>query len=273
VEGKSDREVRIQYMLPGQLLEEREKLPLIFLPLAPLEWHGPHLAVGIDPLNAENTAIALAQKIGGVTLPTLFMGTERERPPEMLKSLGFQEDDYIVGMDFPTAKGIYNSFYFPEEIFALTVRAHIEQCLGHSYKYVFIVNGHGAVNHNQVLKRLAIEFNNRLNDAKVGFSISFPRADLARGLASHAGKDETSLMMYYNRASVDLTRLPPLGGKLRYQDYSVVDDGGFTGCPGPGFTVCDECDPRTATVEFGERLFEKIVKDLTEQVNDAFDFK
>jgi creatinine amidohydrolase len=143
-------------MLPGQLLEEREKLPLIFLPLAPLEWHGPHLAVGIDPLNAENTAIALARKIGGVALPTLFMGTERERPPEMLKSLGFQKDDYIVGMDFPTAKGIYNSFYFPEEIFALTVRAHIEQCLGHGYKYVFIVNGHGAVNHNQVLKRLAL---------------------------------------------------------------------------------------------------------------------
>ncbi|MBA7497819.1 hypothetical protein ES704_00551 [subsurface metagenome] len=40
-------------MLPHKLHEELEKLPLIFIPLAPLEWHGLHLAIGTDPINAE----------------------------------------------------------------------------------------------------------------------------------------------------------------------------------------------------------------------------
>ncbi len=67
---KSKKEVRIQYMLPHQIQEEFNKLPLIFLPLATLEWHGPHLVMGVDPINAEFVALALAKEIGGVVLPT-----------------------------------------------------------------------------------------------------------------------------------------------------------------------------------------------------------
>ena len=37
---------------PAQLREEMARSPLVFLPVAPLEYHGPHLPVGMDPLNA-----------------------------------------------------------------------------------------------------------------------------------------------------------------------------------------------------------------------------
>ncbi len=56
---KKDREFRVQFMLPGALNEELKRLPLIFLPLATLEWHGPHMVVGVDPLNAERSALPL----------------------------------------------------------------------------------------------------------------------------------------------------------------------------------------------------------------------
>jgi len=83
-----DKEVRMQHMLPHQLHKALKKLPLIFIPLAPLEWHGLHLAIGTDFVNAEHVAQELAKRIGGVVLPTLCMGTERERDPKILEDLG-----------------------------------------------------------------------------------------------------------------------------------------------------------------------------------------
>ena len=263
----------MQYLLPHQLHAEQKKLSLIYLPLAPLEWHGPHLVLGTDPINAEKSALALAERTGGVVLPTLYMGTERERPPEMLESLGFKKDEYVVGMDFPKAKGLFKSFYFTEELFAMVLREHIEQCINHGYKYVFIVNGHGAVNHNEVLKRLCMEFSNKYEGIKVAYSISFPEKALAAGLCSHAGIDETSLLMFYDESFADLGKLPNRSQKLKYTDYSVVDSGGFEGKPGKGHTVSDNMDPRKANPETGEKMFNDIIEDLHKKVKDTFSLK
>jgi len=113
-----EREVRVQFLRPGQIVAEKEKGSIVFLPLGPLEWHAPHLPLGTDPLNAQEASLRVAHKIGGVVLPTLFLGTERERSPEMLKSIGFKGDEYIVGMAFP--ENTIPSFYVPEEILAVT---------------------------------------------------------------------------------------------------------------------------------------------------------
>ena len=270
---KCTKERRVQYMFSHELREELKKLPLIFLPLAPLEWHGPHLVMGVDPINAEKTAIAVAERTGGVVLPTLYMGTERERSPEMLESLGFDKSEYVVGMDFPEAKGLFKSFYFTEELFAMVVREHIEQCIYHGYKKIFIVNGHGAVNHNEVLKRLCKEFSNKYDEIKVAYSISFPDKVLSGGLCSHAGLDETSLMMFYDELFADVGKLPNRNLKLKYTDYSIVDSGGFEGRPGKGHTVSDNMDPRNANAEIGEKLFKEIVADVHKRVKKSFNLK
>ena len=73
------RETRLQWLRPDEILAERQRCPVIYLPLGPLEWHGPHLPFGTDPLQAEHTALLLAEKLGGVVHPTLYIGTERER--------------------------------------------------------------------------------------------------------------------------------------------------------------------------------------------------
>lgn len=267
------REIRVQYLLPHQLRAEQKKLPLIYLPLAPLEWHGPHLAVGTDPINTERCALAVAERTGGVVLPTLYMGTERERPPAMLESLGFKKDEYVVGMDFPKAKNLFKSFYCPEELFALVVRNHIEQCIEHGYKYIFIMNGHGGVNHNEVLDRLCKEFNGRYRDIKTAFALTFPDKALAGGSCSHAGIDETSLMMFYDESLVDVGKLPPGNVKLKYADYSIVDSGGFTGNPGKGYTVSENMDPRNASAKIGEEIFNETVEDMHKKICKAFNLK
>jgi len=268
------REVRVQYMRPVQLQEESRKLPLIFLPLATLEWHGPHMVLGVDAINAEITARELARRVGGVVLPTLYLGTERERSTDVLESLGFDKDTYIVGMDHPTIKGLYQSFYFPEEVFAITLRFYIDQCIKHGYKYVYIVNGHGAINHNEVINRLCIEFTNETDGVKVDFAISFPKDLVEKGSIAHAGMEETSLMMYFNREWVDLNQLPPKDSKLKYADFAIVDSGGFSGNPGPDHSVPAAYDPRlVSSSEMGERLFEQTIADLQAHITRTFGIK
>ena len=35
--NKNDREIRFELLRPGQLIQERERCPLIFVPIAPLD--------------------------------------------------------------------------------------------------------------------------------------------------------------------------------------------------------------------------------------------
>jgi creatinine amidohydrolase len=268
--GNSEREVRVQFMLPWQLQQELEKLPLVFLPVGPLEWHGSHMAVGMDPINAENVALALARKVGGVVLPTLYAGTERERDPETLKSLGFKGNEYVVGMDFPTIKNLYKSFYFTEELFALIVRGYIEACIEHGYRFIYIVNGHGAVNHNAVLRRLSAEFSNSHDGVQVTAITTFPEELQRIGALGHASAHETSLLMHYHPDGIDVKRLPPTDIKLKYSEHAIVNNGGFCGRPGPGYTLPEADDPRiSSSAEKGKRLYEQIVEELAEKVRKS----
>ena len=60
------RTVRFELLRPGELLEEMKRFSVAYLPVGPLEWHGPHMPFGTDPLDAQAVALGIAEKIGGV---------------------------------------------------------------------------------------------------------------------------------------------------------------------------------------------------------------
>jgi creatinine amidohydrolase/Fe(II)-dependent formamide hydrolase-like protein len=247
-------------MRPGQLQARRAECPLILFPLAPLEYHGPHLPLGTDPISATYIAHACCKKLRrGVVRPTMFLGTERERDPDTLESLGFPRNEYIVGMDFPSRQ--WNSHYLPEEVFALVVAAEVRCLIAQGYKTVLIVNGHGAVNHNAVLRRLCIELSHT-TPAQVDYSVSFPDEALAAGAVGHADFIETSQLMYYRAALVDVGALPPRDVPLKYQDFSIVDGPGFTPAAKPDREVPRDSDPRYANAQAGREYFEKAVAEI-----------
>lgn len=260
---RSGFETRYEWLRPGQLIGRKEQCPLVLVPLGPLEYHGPHLPLGTDPLSAGFVAHECCRRLGkGVVLPTMFVGTERERDPDMLESLGFKRDDYVVGMDFPSR--LWNSHYLPEEVFALIVATEIRCLISQGYRYIFIVNGHGAFNHNAVLKRLCIELSNT-TAAQVDFAIGFPEKAAASGAIGHADIAETSLIMHYSREAVDLETLPPRDVPLRYTDYSVVDGQGFIASQ-PDRRVPEEFDPRDAVPQIGKLHFETTVSELCAKI-------
>jgi creatinine amidohydrolase len=50
------RTVRFELLRPDEILAERGRCPVVYQPIGPLEWHGPHLPMGTDPLHAEAVA-------------------------------------------------------------------------------------------------------------------------------------------------------------------------------------------------------------------------
>ncbi len=255
-------ECRVAYMRPGEIIQRLHEVPVVFLPVGPLEWHGPHLPLGVDPINAEEVALNVCREVGGVVWPTLFWGTERERSPEVLEHLGLDPKSYVVGMDFPGNK--LPSAYCPEEVFGLIMRETFVQAARFGAKIVFVINGHGAVNHQAVLHRLAEEFT-RTGKLMVHVRMAMPQRIIAEGAISHAGGDETSLMMRITPESVDLRELPQPSVPLHYADFAIVDGKGFDGNGPPDH--CVEDDPRkTATAERGAMLLTLTVREVVVEV-------
>jgi creatinine amidohydrolase len=251
---------------PGQAVAERDRVPLAILPLGPLEWHGPHLPLGVDALNAETVALRVAQEVGGVVLPTLYVGTERERSREMLQSIGFGPEDYVVGMDFPA--NAMPSYYYPEEVLAIVVRATLDLLRRQGYRLVVLMNGHAAENHLNTLQRLVIEYN---HNTPLRVMLLVPIPGFTRGDTwsyAHATAGETAVMLAAAGETVDLSLLPT-DGPLRNVDHAIVDDQSFRGHPTPDFTVRADDDPRSATAEAGARRLHECVAELAAAVREA----
>jgi creatinine amidohydrolase len=261
------RTVRFELLRPDEILAERGRCPVVYQPIGPLEWHGPHLPMGTDPLHAEAVARRAAEIGGGVVMPTLFWGTERERRPAMLRQIGFESGEWIVGMDFPA--NTVQSLYSPEDIFGVVVRARLDGLVRQGYRLIVIVNGHGAENHVAVLERLAAEYT-AASPVQVLSLLAFKPEDSGEFRVGHADALETSLMMALHPESVDLSGLPALPAPLENTRWAVVDAETFAGHPTGDHTVAPHNDPRSASsAEQGAAHLDDTVSWIAGQVRAA----
>lgn len=253
---------KIEYLRPAEILEEKEKKSIVYLPLGPLEWHGPHMPYGTDPLAARKVALNAAEITGGVVMPTLFCGTERERTPELLDAKGFTDtNQYIVGMDVP--KNSMKSFYTKEDTFGMIVREYLRLLVLQEYDLIVIVNGHGAVGQTETLNRLCIEFSNETKSKVISHFVLIPLEDQPEDMG-HATCMETSIQMAINKDNVDIRMLPPRNIKLKSTDWGICDGQTFMLKPNEDKTVV--CDPRDATAELGQRYIDYSVEKLCDLV-------
>jgi len=55
--------VQFELMRPPQIVEARRRCPVAYLPLGPLEWHGPHTPMGTDAIHAHRVAVETARRV------------------------------------------------------------------------------------------------------------------------------------------------------------------------------------------------------------------
>lgn len=159
--------------------------------LAHWEWHGPHMPLGADGIQSKELFVRVAEKIGGVVLPMLFMGPDR---------VFHDGGKSFYGMDINT-EGALNTYcvqqmkgsayWMEKELFQNYLRSIFAQL---SRVGVRIVVGHGhgpSIKAFQELKEEAEE--------KFGLSIltawTFAEDERLRYQNDHAGANETSIVM------------------------------------------------------------------------------
>lgn len=182
---------------PSEFRAAIAKLPLAFLPLGTLEWHGEHLPLGSDALQAHTFFLRAAKELGGVVLPPLFLGPDQHDP----------ETD-LIGMDScPIEPGAYppqklngSAYWVNDHLFAQIVEAVLSQLSRAGFKLV-VAHGHGPS--TSALLRQKPEWEarfglkvvclwNELGDQGLGFMVD------------HAAANETSIMMALHPDLVDL---------------------------------------------------------------------
>lgn len=67
-------DVRAELLSPAELDARISAHPVAYLPLGTLEFHGPHLPIGLDALTANAVCIEAAEQGGGIVLPPVYQG-------------------------------------------------------------------------------------------------------------------------------------------------------------------------------------------------------
>jgi creatinine amidohydrolase len=264
--------IEYELMTVGEILDAKRQASLAFAPVSPIEWHGLHLPVGTDGLHAHHVAVRVAREVGGVVLPTLFLGTETVRLPgtdsEQLGALGLDDHARVAGMDFPDFP--VKSLYIEESAFGVAVRELVQVLAADSFRLIVLVNGHGATNHMRTLERIARE-ETRRDEVTVLSLMVWVAPPPPNRSPGHATREETAIMMAIAREHVRLDQLPTTDVPLPYAEYGIVDGPAFDGSPTSDFTVRPDADPRSATVEQGRQILDREVQAAVAIVRQALE--
>lgn len=164
---------------PEQIAAEWAHASIAYVPWGALEWHGDHLPLGLDGIVAEAFARMLAERVGGVLLPTQWLP--------------------MTTLPHPLSLDV------SAELFAQVVRACVDGLRGAGAKTVCLITGHYAQGHEIVLYEVAKECSE--DDFRVLAATPLePLAD--DSMLDHAGRWETSQLLALRHDLVHLEGLP-----------------------------------------------------------------
>jgi creatinine amidohydrolase len=236
---------RYPELRPDQLAEIIEVTPIAFWPLGLLEHHGWHLPVGLDGLKAEKICVRIAERTGGVLLPTMWWG-----------ALGGHGEFLWTH---------YQSKDAAEEILARTV----EKLIAFGFRVIVLLAGHypWTTPLNQRLPALQWAHPNVLliwgTEMDIAGEIRLP--------GDHAAREETSYGLALFPQWVDLDALRPGRGRSAWpQGEAPPADTQHPGvCFDPTsarFAQMGE-DARTASTERGEKAIASLVEHLVRTID------
>jgi creatinine amidohydrolase len=149
--------------------------------MGPLEFHGAHLPVGLDPIVAHNLCLRTALQTGGVVLPPFWHGTGGEH-------------------------GMYPfSMLLPAAVLEPLIRMSLHQIRGWNGRVAVLFSGHMAHEQCAMLRELAI------SESTSTFKVlALSAADWTRNpmKPDHAGLFETTLLGALRPELVHLEHLP-----------------------------------------------------------------
>ena len=139
------KKVLYEELLPEEFVQRMQEMPVAYLPLGTLEWHGPHMPLGADGIQSKELFVRVAEKVGGVVLPILFMGPDR---------VFHDHEKSFYGMDINTEGALHtyyvqqlkgSAYWLEKELFQDYLRSIFAQ-LSRAGVRIVVGHGHGPVN-------------------------------------------------------------------------------------------------------------------------------
>ncbi len=198
---------RYAELRPEELARVRDAAPVAYLPWGGLDWHGPHLPLGLDGLVAEAVAERAVRRTGGALLPTTSWPAA---------SLPHQAS---VGVSGATLRAVLG------DIFASLARG--------GWRVAVVVNGHYGPAHDMVAMAAAEEAIGRHGILALAVP---PLALVDEEMLDHGGLWESSVLLATRPDLVDMAALG--GAPLRTAESGVVGrDPRHTASPSLGLSA------------------------------------
>ncbi len=232
---------------PKEILAEKKRMPVVYLGLGILEWHGLHNPAGLDGIKAEGMAIHFAKKFGGTVAPTQFWGdfrgdicelvfkpdlisaAEFDHTPMISQELGYDQNELERNARRDEEKGGWRLWI------DLVVHTFF-QLESFGYQCIVPIPGHYPL--FNPLDQAIEQYEKDGGTCSIAV-IKDPLFDESGHAGDHAAKFETSLMLHLYPELVDMSRL---SSDLSQANIGVMGE-----------------DPRLyASKEFGELIMNKL---------------
>lgn len=166
---------------PTEIEAAISRQPILVLPFGTIEWHGPHLPVGLDGLVADELGRSIADRCGAVVLPASYWA--------------------VGGVPFP-----YTLTLAIEVIEPLLVSL-FEQFGAMGFQVIVAFTGHFGLEQTLALKRAAVDVMDRSPVTILPLTEYDLVAEMYAG--DHAGEGETSLLLATHPELVHLDAVAP----------------------------------------------------------------
>lgn len=184
---QSRNQVQWERMLPAEFRAAMNALPVVFLPLGTVEWHGEHNALGLDSLKAHELCVRAALTAGGgVVHPPLYGG--------------------MGGLDKPATVIMEGEHAWENNLLRPWLEKLCSEFQRIGFQAIIIVTGHYGHNQQIVVRETAARMAERLQIPVLG-TPEYWLAHDAGYLGDHAGIGETSLLWHLHPELVAMDRI------------------------------------------------------------------
>ncbi|MBP3961864.1 creatininase family protein [Paenibacillus lignilyticus] len=188
-------QIQWELMLPQEFRNAQAKLPILFMPLGTVEWHGEHNALGLDSLKAHELLVRTAARAGGgVVHPPLYGG--------------------MGGLDKPATVIMEPEMAWENVLLRTWLEQYCYEFHRNGFKAIILLTGHYGHNQQIVIRETAVRMSERLRIPVFGSPEYWLALDEGY-LGDHAGIGETSLLWDLHPDLVQIERI------RQDPDYSI----------------------------------------------------
>lgn len=240
--------VKYERLRPDQIRAAREACPVAYLPIGTIEWHGVQNPVGLDTLKIHHLLCECALATGGLVFPPLYYGETREQA--LMEANAGDRDQIAAVMGLPPEN--FDPGHMHEGIVAQNRSYHhllihiLHEIKSLGFKVIVIGAGHyPLLDHARAAAAIFHQEQDRPKTvvwSMSGYELVQGRFDVC---GDHAGKWETSLLMYLDPGMQDMSLLPEDNNDLIGTSNNGVEN---------------------STLEFGKQATEAVVLKVKERV-------